>query len=744
MHHHSHGFSRRLAVAVGVTVAVTVGTALPTGAAAAAAPVPASATEGAAEAASTDVVPFPKNTTILGAGATGFLALTKTRASGDVPYSETRSWVPADGSAPKELNWATTRIESTGSGDVVAASWPQSKAELIDMATGQTLLSVPTETGPDYAGAAGNALFTSVGNTKGHRRLSMHTAAGGAAAPTAGLPAEVTSAKVKAGTADHALVTYYVGDQVSSKKYLGTIDLATNTVAEHYEMPKTVEGNIAISATHLAWVDYAGSNATVVIVDRSTATAQRIAVGSTSRHDVEVGLVGDWVTYGTRSGMAGTGLNPLNALTARNLKDGVTTHKLLDHTTTSAVAPDGAQIVRGGTIEQGEGLYRIAPGGDGAPTATLVAATGEPTKITLVSHNVPATLDFDQDPALLQWQFSRENIGGSFTLRHVRTGEMVAYEHFYMLGNGVLPFSWTSYVAEKNAYNGDYVWEIKADPLNFIGPSLVASGTFKVVHKPAPHDYNDNGSPDVLLRDNQGVLYRADTHYDAYSRRLTAGGQQWVSGGWGGYDQIEAAGNIGGAAHADVVVRDRSGVLWHYLGKEDGTFATRYKIATGFGAYNKIAAGSDLNGDGRPDLLATDTAGAMWLYKGTGNWRAPYTTRVKIGTGWNGYNQITATGNIAGGAAGDLVARDSAGVLWLYLGNGDGTFATRVKIGSGWGGYSHIVGIGDADRDGRPDLFATNAADRGAYLYKGTGNWRAPFGTREITAVPNYEPTSVA
>ncbi|MEU9862942.1 VCBS repeat-containing protein [Streptomyces sp. NPDC047971] len=738
----SHAFSRRLAVAMGVTLAVT---ALSTGGAVAAPPasVPASATE-AGEAATSDVAPFPRNSTIFGAGATGFLALTKTRASGDVPSSETRTWVPADGSAPKELNWATTRIESTGWGDTVAASWLDSRAELIDMATGETLLSVPTKTGPSYAGAARDALFTSVGDTRGNRRLSMHTAVDGVAQPTAGLPADLTSVTVKAGTADHALVTYYAGDQVRSKKYLATLDLATNTVAEHYALPLTVEGNIAISATHLAWVDYAGYNATVVIVDRSTATARRIAVGSSSRHDVEVGLVGGWVTYGTRSGSVDTKLNPLNALTALNIEDGVTTRKLLDHTTTSAVAPDGAQIVRGGTVDQGEGLYRIAPGGDGVPTVTPVASTGEPTKVALLSHNVPATLDLDKDPGLFTWQFSRENIAGSFTLRHVRTGEIVEYRNLYMLENGVLPFSWTTHLADKSAYNGDYVWEITADPLNFIGPSLVVSGTFKVVRKPGPHDYNDNGTPDILLRDNQGVLYRADSRYDVYDRRLAFDGHTMLSGGWNGYNQIEAAGDIGGAAHADLIARDTTGALWHYLGNGDGTFATRYKITTGFGGYNKIAAGSDLNGDGRADLVATDTAGAMWVYKGTGNWRAPYTTRVKISTGWNGYNQITATGNIAGGAAGDLVARDGAGVLWLYLGKGDGTFASRVKIGAGWGGYSHIVGVGDADRDGRPDLFAANSADSRTYLYKGTGSWSAPFAQRQETTLSANRPTSIA
>ncbi|MGJ7420712.1 FG-GAP repeat domain-containing protein, partial [Streptomyces cinereoruber] len=104
-------------------------------------------------------------------------------------------------------------------------------------------------------------------------------------------------------------------------------------------------------------------------------------------------------------------------------------------------------------------------------------------------------------------------------------------------------------------------------------------------------------------------------------------------------------------------------------------------VGGGWQVYDRLAGGSDLNGDGRADLVATDKAGDLWLYKGTGNASAPFAARTKIGFGWGIYNQITAVGNIAGAAAGDLVARDKDGVLWLYLGKGDGTFAARTKIG---------------------------------------------------------------
>ncbi|MFF3317405.1 FG-GAP repeat domain-containing protein [Streptomyces sp. NPDC003035] len=732
---HARPARRRLAAAVVTVLVVTAG-----GSGLTAPAIAAPVAEGATRAATTTttVAPFPKNSNIFGATATGYLALTEANPM--------RYWVPADGSPARALNWGP-QIENTGSGDIVASHWTTG-ADLTDMATGQKLSSVPLDTETRYAGAAGTALFTTVGD----RLLHMHTMTSGSGKVTTGVPENVWNLKVHPGTTDHALLTYNGYADTDYQNYVATLDLATNTVIETYEVPATAKGNIALSATHIAWVEYdQEADVTLVAVDRAAQAAQNFRLGNVRRKDVQVGLVGEWVTYGTRSGLTDVKADPLHVLTARSLKDGISTRRLLDHTLTAAVAPDGAQIVRGGTVAQGEGLYRIAPGVDGVPAATLVASSGESTKVALLSHNIPGTMDLDQNYGAFgfQWWLSRSNVRAKVTLRHVRTGKTI-FQEFDQPANGVLYIGWRGVLGStlvETAYNGDYTWEISAEPLNGLGPNLVTSGTFKVVRKPAPHDYNDNGTPDVLLRDGSGRLWRADSHFDHENHwmgSIASAEQKLIGSGWGGYNQIEAVGNIAGAAHGDIVARDTAGVLWHYLGKGDGTFAPRYKVGTGWGGYKQITGGSDLNGDGKSDLVATDGTGALWLHKGTGSWSAPFAPRVKLGTGWHGYNQITATGNIAGAAAGDLVGRDTAGVLWLHLGKGDGTFAPRIKISAGWQGYSHLVGIGDADRDGRPDLFATNSADNRTYLYKGTGSWSAPFGQGQETTMPNNRPTSVA
>ena len=257
------------------------------------------------------------------------------------------------------------------------------------------------------------------------------------------------------------------------------------------------------------------------------------------------------------------------------------------------------------------------------------------------------------------------------------------------------------------------------------------SGTFKVTRQPAPHDYTDNGSPDLLARDSAGVLWRVDTYQFRWYPKLYGTDRVKVGRGWNIYNRITAVGNIAGGSAGDLVARDSAGVLWLYQGTGKGTFATRTRIGAGWNTYTQLTGTGDFSGDGRADLVARDRAGLLWLYKGTGNVKAPYAARTRVGGGWNIYNQITAVGNIAGGSAGNLVARDSAGVLWLYQGTGKGTFATRTRIGPGWNAYTQLVGMGDSNVDGKPDLLAMDR-DGNPWRYRSTGNAKAPFAAREV------------
>ncbi|WP_030758547.1 VCBS repeat-containing protein [Streptomyces griseus] len=163
-----------------------------------------------------------------------------------------------------------------------------------------------------------------------------------------------------------------------------------------------------------------------------------------------------------------------------------------------------------------------------------------------------------------------------------------------------------------------------------------------------------------------------------------------LGGGWNTYNKIVSAGNTGGAGPDDMLARDGSGVLWHYLGNGNASLTQRYRIGSGWNAYTQIAGKGDVTGDGRADVVARDRNGVLWLYKGTGNYRAPFATRTRVGSGWNTYNYIFSSGDLTGDGRADLVARDHNGALWMYKGRGSSTtpYTGRVKIGtSGWNSF---------------------------------------------------------
>ncbi|MEW2550737.1 VCBS repeat-containing protein [Streptomyces zhihengii] len=240
------------------------------------------------------------------------------------------------------------------------------------------------------------------------------------------------------------------------------------------------------------------------------------------------------------------------------------------------------------------------------------------------------------------------------------------------------------------------------------------------------HDVDADGYPDLLGRDATGTLWR-DSAADGRPR-ASAGT------GWKGYDRIEVVGDAAGEGFtADVVARDAAGVLWLHEGDGHGGFHARVRVGGGWQAYERIAGGSDLTGDGRADLVAVDTTGGLYLYAGTGTAQRPYASRTKIGTGWGIYNSLTAVGDIGGAAGGDLLARDRDGRLWLYLGTGDGGYTARKPVGGGWQVYGQVTGAGDVDHDGRNDLLAHDPATGRTYHYRGTGEWRKPFGAKALT-----------
>ncbi|MET9106885.1 VCBS repeat-containing protein [Streptomyces zhihengii] len=744
---------QRMTAAIAIGAAVCAATsAMP----AAAAPLTETVAPDATTAATTDsaVLHLEPGAEIISAGPSGFA---NSQKDGDIRWTRY-----ADGSSTHltSLDSQSKDSEYFGAlGDTVTVrhkmnpygSYPDG-ATVYDPASGAAPVTVDLRTlgrTHRYVGAVADTIIAASASGAGEQ---VHLVTRGSASlsdrPVAGLPGGALNIQIKGADADAVLLSYRTGELEEMRWHLALVDLESATVTQTFDAgPHAPSPDAALSGTHVAWFEATtsfGSTMVLNVAERGSSTPPRRET-ITGLWQPVLNLTGNWLTYASASDLRYGDPQHRLALTAVPVGGGVP-RKLLEQVSTIVPSPDGTLLAMGGTLAGGQGLYRIAPGTDAAPAVTQIASTGVPTAVTVLGHTVPSTIDLDKNRGTvpLSWRLSRLNVTFTATIRHTRTG-LADVVHFSP-GNGPNPdpqridYTWDGRLNDNgnpvNAPNGAYTWTVEAKPTNGIGPTATATGTFTVHRKPAPHDFTDNGSPDVLARDKAGRLWLEDTASDSDDPwRLDATPTRLVGGGWQIYNSIETTGNITGGAAGDLVARDTAGVLWLYQGRGDGTFTSRVKIGGGWQGYRHIAAGSDLTGDGRPDLVATDTAGALWLHRATGNAAAPFAARKKIGlSGWQTFNSIQATGNIAGGAAGDLVARDTAGVLWLYQGRGDGTFTSRVKIGAGWQGYTHLTGIGDGNRDGRPDLVATST-DGTAYYYQGTGSAAAPFRKREISSV---------
>ncbi|MCL2554875.1 MAG: VCBS repeat-containing protein, partial [Actinomycetia bacterium] len=186
-----------------------------------------------------------------------------------------------------------------------------------------------------------------------------------------------------------------------------------------------------------------------------------------------------------------------------------------------------------------------------------------------------------------------------------------------------------------------------------------------------------------LLEIYNGVLYND-----------TQGFETVKSSGWGVYNTVFGPGDLNNDGNADLLARDTGGVLWLLTGKGNGSFYGRVKVGAGWGQYNALTGAGDINGDGYPDIVARAGNGHLYLYLGTGDSKAPFTSRIDVGAGWNTYTRLASPGDLDGDGRADLVGATSDGRLFRYSATGHIgtiTYKARVLIGTaGWNSYSAI------------------------------------------------------
>ncbi|MFB7938669.1 FG-GAP repeat domain-containing protein, partial [Streptomyces sp. NPDC056049] len=678
---------RRLAAAaVTVALAATCGTltALPASAAG-----PAATQEDPRQTA----LPFPRDAEVVAAGPSGFLSRTR----GDAP--ELR-WTPYDGGAPVVL----PGTHGYGGGtDLVVTTDKSTNAssrllKVHDMAKpGAAPVEIDLDTlGDGYflQGMAGSTFLLGRNQEKGTDHYAA-TLDGGTLKTRWLVGGNPSCHSGFGGWTDTGSALYEC--QVDPPYGLSLkvlFDVTTTNTPWYVHLRNEYARSGAVSATHVAWREArieGGESRYGTVAHRRGATEELWIPSDSASLDDHLYLVGGWTAAGQKAhlGMTGeAGRETVRPFTLQSIESPGEKFTALSSFSSAVPGPGGSLLVRGGTAEHGEGLYRISPRADGGrPVVEQVASTGEPTTVTLTGAAVPTgSLTGEQVAKGLDfaWNLSRGDARVELTLTHLASGAQGS-DFWDPAGTGARGLAWhwegTDLGSETHgpARAGTYEWRLTAAPDEGIGPDLVATGRFTVNRPPAPHDFDADGTADLLAREPGGLLRLLGSGRPA-GGAVAAGESAPVGGGWQAYDRLETAGNLAGTTAPDVLARDGAGVLWLYQGTGNRAkpLSGRTRIGGGWNTYDRLAAGGDVTGDGRPDLLATDKAGVLWLYPGTGSASTPFSARKRVGGGWGIYNEVSAVGNLAGGPAGDLLARDRSGVLWLYLGKGDGTFAART------------------------------------------------------------------
>ncbi|MFE3070830.1 FG-GAP repeat domain-containing protein [Streptomyces sp. NPDC059247] len=726
---------RRLAaVAVTVALAATGGTLTTLPATAA---VPGATVQDRQDPRGT-VLSFPLDADVVGAGPSGFL--TKTRGSAP----EIRWTRYEDGSSVvlpgRYALGGGTDLVVTGDKDTDYTSRKLTVHDLSASGSAPVEIDLDALGGYHLTGMAGRTLLLT---RPGEKVWEQYTATIEAGVPKLervfwGDSHDCYSGGDSWTGADSVLYQCWLGPSRIPARIV--VDLTTGFGPAYLQLDGEYAQDGTVSSTHVAWRELRSAGKGIVAFERGKGGVERWFPDGNL--DDPLYLVDGWVATGETAHIdeaypPGRPTPTRRPFTLQSIETGEKSVALTAFSS-AVIGPGGSLLVRGGTPERGEGLYRISPRpGGGRPTVELVASTGQTTVVTVTGSTVPTTLTGERLAGGVDfgWDVSRGDVAARIELKHLGSGQSLVRD--VPVGDGAagkpgrIGWRWDGQDVQGASWgparSGAYEWRLTVGPDDGIGPAHVSTGRFTVTRPAAAHDYDDNGTADLLARSADGALWRLGTRTTAPGGSPVAAGSTRVGGGWQVYDRLEATGNIAGTAAADAVARDKSGVLWLYQGTGDRSrpFSAPTRIGGGWQVYEQIAAGGDVTGDGRSDLLATDKSGILWLYPGTGRATAPFAPRKRIGAGWGIYNELSATGNLAGGPAGDLLARDKAGVLWLYLGKGDGTFAAPTRIGAGWGGFTGLVGVGDANGDGRADLIATKAG--AATFYAGTGSWKAPF-----------------
>jgi hypothetical protein len=251
----------------------------------------------------------------------------------------------------------------------------------------------------------------------------------------------------------------------------------------------------------------------------------------------------------------------------------------------------------------------------------------------------------------------------------------------------------------------------------------------------SPRDYNNDNKADVYGFDHSGRIWLIPGNGQdivTFSRRVNASGQ-------GFYAHLDNFTYVGETKSSPCTVYARDtlhGELVSFIPDRYGHIY-EYELRKNFNGYTKFTGVGDLTNSGYGDMLARDKAGVLWLFRGTNGpaYNDVFKSRIRVPGSWGSATALVGAGDVTGDGKPDLLARDHAGVLRLYPGTGhaDKPFGSAVRLSGNWNWATAFIGGADYNGDNKPDLVARDSAGR-VWLAPGRRSTKTPFGARTQVA----------
>jgi secreted trypsin-like serine protease len=194
----------------------------------------------------------------------------------------------------------------------------------------------------------------------------------------------------------------------------------------------------------------------------------------------------------------------------------------------------------------------------------------------------------------------------------------------------------------------DYVLRASGTGNVFVAKRTAASATYKytligrnwqaVKAITVPGDVDGNRYPDLEVEDSSGRLWTYGGIGDGLFSKPYANQTNLKA-----FNAVVGHGDFNNDGFQDLLAREAATGKLYLVPGTPGNWYIRYltpePISGGWNGYNKLDAVGDYDGDGHPDLLARTPSGALFLHRGTGlSGTKTFAPAIRLGYGWQMYN----------------------------------------------------------------------------------------------------------